>query len=184
MKITKFSPEKYIRENAKKFPTEVCLIADLYKIKGLTSCFIIKKQPSGKFMFANFLVDRLCLGVKDTIVNCNYFESDLKNIIYEMAVSQCDFEEVTEIYFNNLIFGAIDYAKELGFNTPKDFALAECFLNENLVNDDIDDIEMGWDSKPFFISGPFDDEKRILAKLNASVGEGNYKYVTKANNFF
>jgi hypothetical protein len=183
MQKVKFSPEKYIRANAAILPIEKCLIADLYKNQGLTSCIIIKKQLNGKFMFATFLVDRMCLGIKNTIVNCNFDNSQLEDFISKMQVSQGKFKEVSTIYFNNLLFAAIDYAAELGFNPPKDYLIAQCFLDENLVDDGIDEIEMGWEGKPFFIQGPFDDGKRILAKLNASVGEGNYEFVVEGSNF-
>lgn len=182
MQKVKFSPEKYIRENAKKLPISSCLIADLYNERGLTTCIVIKKQPSGKFMFANFLVDRMCLGVKNTIVNCNFTESQIEDL-FERLSKNGKLKEVSYVYFNNLVYAAIDYAKELGFNTPKDFSLAECFLDESIVDDGIDEIEMGWEGKPMFIQGPYDDVKRIIAKLNASVGEGNYLFIKAGRDF-
>lgn len=182
MQQVKFSPQKYIKENAKKIPIEKCLISDAYHQHGLTICLIIKKQPGGKFMFASFMVDRMCLGVKSCLSNCNFTELQIDELIDKMS-SQGVIEEVTPVYFNNLIYGAIDYAKELGFDPPKDFALPELLLDENLVDDGIDDIEMGWEGKPYFIQGPYDDVKRIFAKLNASVGEGNYIFTTGNPNF-
>jgi hypothetical protein len=80
----KFSPQKYLKENGRKLPVEKCLVADLYNQQGLTMCLIIKRQPGGKNTFANILVDRLCLGVKNSMVNCNFTDEELDNLIEKM----------------------------------------------------------------------------------------------------
>jgi hypothetical protein len=61
MQNNKFSPKKYLQENGRSLPVEKCLIADMYDQQALTMCLLVKKQPGGKFAFANILVDRLCL---------------------------------------------------------------------------------------------------------------------------
>jgi hypothetical protein len=86
---------------------------------------------------------------------------------------------VSPTQFHNLIYGALDYAAELGLKPPKDFYLAEYVLDENLVDDDIDNIEMGWNGKPLFVEGPYDNTQKILAALNNSVGRDGYKYIVK-----
>ena len=176
MENNKFSPQKYLKENGRKLPVVKCLIADLYNQQGLTMCLIIKKQPGGKYTIANILVDRLCLGVKNTIVNCNITEEELGNMIDKME-NQAPAVEVTTTYFHNLIYGAIDYASELGIEPPKDFYLAEYVLDPDLVDDGIDDIEMGYNGKPMYIQGPFDNYRKIISALNSSVGKDGYEYI-------
>ena len=87
--------------------------------------------------------------------------------------------EVTTTYFHNLIYGAIDYASGLGIAPPKDFYLAEYVLDPDLVDDGIDEIEMGCNGKPFYIQGPYDNSRKIISALNASVGPGGYEYITE-----
>jgi len=88
-------------------------------------------------------------------------------------------EQVSPSYFHNLIYDALDYAAELGLNPPKDFYQAEYVLDDNLVDDDIDDIEMGWKGKPIYVEGPFDNTRKILSELNNSVGMDGYDYIVK-----
>jgi len=178
MENKKFSPKKYLQENGRKLPVEKCLIADLYDQKGFTLCLIIKKQPGGKYTFANIMVDRLCLGVKNSIVNCNLTQEELDKMIDKIE-SHAPVIAVTTTYFHNLIYGAIDYAMELGIEPPKDFYLAEYVLNPDLVDDGIDEIEMGWNGKPFYIQGPYDNYQKIISALNASVGPDGYEYITE-----
>ena len=174
MKKNKFSPKKYIIEKGRVCPINQCLIADGYDDMGLTVCLIIRKQPSGKFMFANLMIDRFCLGVKSAFCNCNFDENQLEEL-KERMLNVGEIEEVDPAYFHNLIYAAIDFAEENGFKPAKDFALAEKILDPDLIDDGIDDIEVGQDGKPLFINGPYDNVDSIIAILNRNVGEGNYE---------
>lgn len=178
MKKNSFSPKKYLKEKGKQLPIEKCLISDNYQEQGFTMCLIVRKQPGGKFSFASVLVDRLCLGIKNSMSNCNFTSEQIEDLIKEM-VSNAPVEEVSPTYFHNLIYGALDYATELGLTPPKDFYLAEYVLDDNLVDDEIDGIEMGWKGKPMYVEGPFDNTKKILSALNNSVGREGYEYIVK-----
>jgi hypothetical protein len=74
----------------------------------------------------------------------------------------------------------LDYAAELGLTPPKDFYLAEYLLDDNLVDDEIDEIEMGWNGKPMYIEGPYDNTQKILSALKQSVGKDGFKYIVKS----
>lgn len=176
MQNKKVSPKKYLKDKGRKLPIEMCLISDLYEDNGLTTCLIVRKQPSGKFSFATILVDRLCLGVKNTIVDCNLSPDELNKLVHQLS-EQGPYEEVDSTYFHNLVFGAIDYASELGLDPPKDFFIAEYLLDPDLIDDGIDDIEMGQNGKPFYVEGPYDNKNKIISALNRSVGPDGYVYI-------
>ncbi len=176
MQKNSFSPKKYLKEKGKQLPIDRCLISDNYANQGFTMCLIIRKQPGGKFSFASFLVDRLCLGIKDSMSNCNFSSVQIDELIEQMA-GNAPVEEVSPTYYHNVIYGALDYATELGLSAPKDFYLAEYLLDENLVDDEIDEIEMGWKGKPFYVEGPHDNKQKILSALNQSVGADGYEYI-------
>ncbi|GAB1453944.1 hypothetical protein MASR2M47_40000 [Draconibacterium sp.] len=44
----------------------------------------------------------------------------------------------------------------------------------------IDEIEMGWNGKPWYVEGPFDNTHKILSTLKQSVGEDGYEYIVKS----
>ncbi len=179
MQKNSFSPKKYLKEKGKQLPIDRCLISDNYTDKGFTMCLIIRKQPSGKFSFGSFLVDRLCLGIKDSMSNCNFTSEQIDELIEQMT-RNAPVEEVSPTYFHNLIYGALDYAAELGLSAPKDFYLAEYLLDENLIDDNIDEIEMGWDGKPLYVAGPHDNKQKILSALKQCVGEDGFEYIVKS----
>ena len=175
MSIKKFSPRKYIKEKGRIIPIHKCLIADRYDDRGLTLGLIIRKQPGGKFMFASFVVDRHCLGVKDATTNCNFEEEQIEEITEKLSMNG-RIKKVSPAFFHNLIYAALDFADENGFKPHLDFKLAEYVLDPELIDDGIDDIEVGLYGKPYFINGPYDDVDKIIAMLNKNVGEGNYDY--------
>lgn len=174
MNKNKFSPKKYIIEKGRVCPIFQCLVADGYDDMGLTVCLLIRRQPSGKYMFTNLMIDRHCLGVKSVFCNCNFDEKQLEDL-KERMLNVGEIVEVDSTYFHNLVYAAVDFAEENGFKQNKDFALAEKILDPELIDDGIDEIEVGKDGKPFFINGPYDNVDAIIATLNRNVGEGNYE---------
>jgi len=172
------SPKKYIETKGRKLPFGDCYISEEWKARGLASIIISKLMPSGNYIFGSYLIDIFCLGLKDTMYKFNISEIEFKEMLetFESREStvKCD---VTTIH--NIIYGAIDYADELGFKPSKDFDLTQHLLNPDLITDEIDEIEFGKNGKPLFIAGPFDNSKRILAILHQSVGEGNYEFITE-----
>ncbi|MCK5103226.1 MAG: hypothetical protein KAR17_10440 [Cyclobacteriaceae bacterium] len=176
MTKNKFSPKKYIIEKGRVCPIFQCLVADGYDDMGLTICLIIRKQPSGKYMFTNLMLDRHCLGVKSAFCNCNFDDKQIEEIKQRMQ-SAGEIEEVDPTYFHNLVYAVIDFAEENGFKPPKDFPLAEKILDPDLIDDGIDEIEVGEEGKPLFINGPYDNVDSIIATLNRNVGEGNYDII-------
>lgn len=168
------SPENYIRTKARSLPFHECLINEEWKEKGLATIFISKRQASGNYIYAIYLVDVFCLGLKNTLYsfNCdelNYNEMKRK---YVYDYIPCDI-----VHAHNIIYGAIDYAGELGFHPQKDFRITEYILDPELIDDGIDEIEFGSNGKPIFIAGPDDNVNRIINILNNSVGSGNYEYI-------
>ncbi|MCF8365055.1 MAG: hypothetical protein K9H16_04700 [Bacteroidales bacterium] len=177
--MAKFSPEKYIRQNGRKLPIERCLVYDGYEQDLFTICLIIRKHASNQLSFAVFMIDRHCLGIKNTIVNCFVSPNTVEDMIATSSKNFGPLEEVSPEYLHNLVYGALDYAQSIGFKPHKDFMLAQYLLNPELVDDGIDDIEFGIDGKPCFISGPDDNVQKILTTLNNTVGEGNYIYTCR-----
>ena len=162
---------KFIKEKARSYPVETCIITKDYNLKGLAQCLVTRRVAEDKLILGCYLVDIFCLGIKNCIVRVVNNAEALRmiGIIKETEpFMNCDWN-----LFQNIVYGAQEYAEELGFYPNKDFATGKYIL------DDLDDleyieVEFGKAGKPFFISGPFDNVDKIIATLNRSVGEGNY----------
>ncbi len=177
-----FNKKKYIREAARKLPIVHTLMDDSIDTVGMGYVIIARKRANGQIVFANYLVDKFCLGVKDVYYDI-LDEETYDELIQEMQDrDDTNMVEVSTGYLHNLVYGAIEYAEELGFAPHKDFEVAEYILDD-IEEVDFEEIEFGKDGMPAYIAGPGDKTGRILGTLNKSVGEGNYIYFLHNNEF-
>ncbi len=180
--LAKLSPKGYIRKVARKLPVE-CKILGSWEERGNTQILVIRKKLNGDAIVGFFMVDLWCLGLKDT-----FFRYNMNEFEYEALMEQfntqfgVDDQLITcspQLAFN-IIYGAVEYAEDLGFSPPKDFAITEYLL------DDVDDVEymgveFGRNGQPYYMPGPDDNIQRVLNTLNKNVGEGNYDYAIYAD---
>ncbi len=174
MKQNSFNVPKYIKTRAKDLPFHQCLILRNWQEAGLASIFISKKQPSGLFVFGVYMVDIFCLGLKNTFCSANVTQPEIDDLLEKFERQSGGYDLCDIVLAHNIIFGAIDYAAELGFSPQKDFAVSQYILNEDLIDDGIDEIEFGKYGQPYYFVGPYDNPARIIATLDKSVGSGNY----------
>lgn len=175
--FTEYHYRKSLIKNARDFPIFECLINPLWQEVGLARILITRRQPNGKFIIGVFLVDIFCLGLKNTFCNADILSAD-----YESNFKPKMYQDTIPISCNpglahRIIYGAIEYAKDLGFAPQKDFALSRFVLDAPSEADHSFDVEFGKDGKPFFIAGPDDDDDYIIGKLSKRLGEGNFTFL-------
>ena len=174
-KQSQLSPEKYIITKGALLPFHECYINEEWQEGGMATIIISKKMPSGKLIVGMYMVDTYCLGLKNTLYKFGYETIDYSDFLNEVNQRQkmikCNLG-----FAHNLIYGAIDYAVELGFNPHKDFKITEHLLDPDLIDDEINNTEFGMNGKPLFVAGPYDDINRIIGILERNVGKGNYDY--------
>ncbi len=178
----KISPKKYIISKARNLPFHECLIDEDWQEKGLASIVISKKMPSGNYIIAIFLVDVFCLGVKNTGYRFNFLEIEYEEFIEEWKNNQ-NMVDINIAEIHNIIYGAIDYASDLGFQPHVDFNITEHFLNPDYIDDGIDEIEFNKDGKPLFVEGPDDNATEIINTLRKNIGEENYDFIASGSGF-
>jgi len=172
-----FSPYQYIREKARSFPIEKCLYTGNWEDSGLCQVLVVRKQPSGLFMFSLFLLDMWCLGVKNTLSNINYSEEDLEDFIENVNSSvEHPLEPCEYVYAHNLVYGALEYGEDLGFKPPLDFSVDKYLLEEDSDDIELIEFDFGREGRPYYVSGPHDDVDRVHRILQKSVGSGNYDF--------
>lgn len=167
---------KSIIKNARELPIHECLINPQWKEEGMASILISRQQADGKLAFGTFMVDTFCLGLKNTFCNANItldeYENAFKEEIYRLtSYIKCDFDLAHQI-----IYGAIDFARELGFEPQKDFKLSSYILEEPSEIHSSAHLEFGKDGKPFYIAGPDDNAEHIIGKLSMKIGDGKFNF--------
>ncbi len=173
----KLTPQKYIQTRARKLPFYKCFVNEDWEEGGMAVIVVSRQQGGEKLVVGLYLVDTWCLGLKDTHFQFrmdNYeFDNEFLSHIY--TTRGLNFEEISTEFAQNLIYGAIEYAEDLGFSPHKDFKLTEYILDP-ADSIEVMDIEFGKDGVPHYTSGPNDNVEKIMATLIKNVGEGNFHY--------
>lgn len=166
---------RYYIEHAREYPFLGSWIMDGWRENGLTPVVVARQQSSDKVIFANYLVDYYCLGVKDALFNANFplkrFKDNLPDLCHGEP-EECDIGLAHE-----LIYGSIEYARQFGFEPHRDFKLASMVLDPPGAHPSNHHLKFGKDGKPLFIAGPYDNARAIIAQLTRTAGEGNFRYI-------
>lgn len=138
---------------------------------------IVARQEHNRLLVGSYLVDYWCLGVKDALP-----PRKMGNSEYQLLLESCEerfdepFVDITLEQAQAIVYGAVDYAKSLGFEPHKDFN-TKAQIHLGLRPETLMPIEFGKDGQPFFMSGPYDDVDQVMKTLEASVGAGNFHYL-------
>jgi hypothetical protein len=146
-------------------------------IGGLVGVLIARRHRWDKVSVCGYLVDVYCLGVK------NAFGPDITD---DVALRR-----FLPKYFDNflngwkeepirlaqeVVFGAVEYARGLGFEPHADFMKAADHLG---TWEGPSGITFGKQGKPYYISGPYDNQRRVIDTLHRAVGPPpNFEHIT------
>jgi hypothetical protein len=116
------------------------------------------------------------LGVKDTLFFFGIEPDNIYEEVLNRAYGGDNFEEIDANLAQNIVWGALEYAEDLGFTPHRDFEVTEYLLDPA---DKIEyvEVEFGKDGKPFYFSGPYDDTDKILNKLVNKLGVGGFNFI-------
>lgn len=175
------SPKKYVKEKARQLPFGPCFASQALsdgKENGLFQVIVTRTKPSGKFVVGVYLIDVWCLGLKNTFLRANSDEDELAEIVQYVSDSEdLPLVRVDPVWVHHMIYGAIAYAKSLGFEPNKDFILTRYILEPEDVVEGPFNFEFGKNGKPFLMVGPRDNGPKLIATLRQTVGEGNFEYI-------
>ena len=142
----------------------------------LVMVLVARAKRHGHVTVCGYLVDVGCLGVKNALgprkVDDGRGLSDFRREYFASFDSE-PLAAPLELA-KHLVFGAVEYARGLGFEPHPDFIAAAGHLGQWTG---ASDIEFGRDGQPYYISGPYDNVPRIMATLKRSVGQDNFHFL-------
>ena len=162
------SPENYIRQKARTLPIAECFITPDWQDCGECNILVSRQHVNGNYTLGFYLIDAFCLGVKDAGYRFNidkYEYQELKEHFGEQV------EPTTYNEAHNIIFGALEYAEELGFKPHRDFGLARYILEQDTDDIPLIEYEFGKDGKPMLIVNTRAEANRYLPTLQKAVGD-------------
>lgn len=172
-------------EKGELFPVAQCLVDvncakallhnETSEASGLGLVVVARSKGYNRLVAASFLVDYWCLGVKDVMPPRNCNDSQYTNFVQHCYLPFPEgFEEISIGQAQALVWGAIAYAKKLGFEPHRDFEQSKAHLGESTSEINL---KFGCEGKPCYVAGPHDNTTKIINTLKNSVGEGNFDYL-------
>lgn len=185
--VNMLSPENYIRNKAKQLPIHECWINDDWGETGLSHITIVRRHSNANYSLCFYLVDLLCLGVKDTFFSFNIDEIDYKELLSKFKHQGIGFQIVQTDYatVHSIIIGAWKFAEDIGLQPHKDFLKTTKFFLENDENVSFVDIKFGENGKPVYVDNGFESKQKvnnILSILKKNLGEGNFDFISGVDN--
>jgi SEC-C motif len=163
-------------QNADDYPVEACYLNADWKEQGLARIVVTRSQENGKIMVGAFLVDTFCVGVKNAFCNeglgRRQIEAQLLPGYYQNEPTRVGINYVKEI-----IYGAVEYAKGLGFDPHPDFELSRHVLGSEAISRTRNLKFGGPEGKPLYVAGPDDDAATILQKLRKRLGKDGFHFI-------
>lgn len=145
---------------------------------GMVTVAAAREHGGSKVTVCGYLVDTYCLGVKNALGPRRLDRRKLPGFLGEFfsAYHAPPLAAPAELA-RNLVFGAVEYARALGFEPHPDFEACAGRLGPWAGPSAI---RFGCDGKPLFIAGPYDDAGNVIRTLEGSVGQGNFDFMVVA----
>jgi hypothetical protein len=143
--------------------------------RGLVMVLIARDAGRRRVSVCGYLVDVFCLGVKNVREPEVMDAGKLPEFVraYFAAFGEQPLEVPIDLA-RHVVFGAVDYARTLGFEPDPGFNAVSAHLGEWIGPSAV---TFGMDGQPFFIQGPHDDSPKVLKTLRSSAGEGNFRFL-------
>lgn len=142
---------------------------------GLVSVVVVREHRYETLTACAYLVDAQCLGVKDALGPRVLDRTELDGFVarqyaaYDRPPLRASLELARE-----LVFGAEEYARALGFEPHRDFERCRGHLG---AWSGPSPIVFGYHGKPFFMQGPNDDPVAVVDALERSARAEDFDFV-------
>lgn len=171
----------FVLDKVDSLPVELCERFYVSSIPdAVDAVLIVRRVPGGRSLLASFLVDRLCLGVKDAFIVLDPSDEAERKIAQRRLHGACEQLELADAL--QYIDGAVDFAARAGIAPHKSFSQARKIFGRTQPRQGPSPWTYGREGKPFFIQGPNENPRRameILETLQATCGEGNYTFIVR-----
>ncbi|MGW0804873.1 helix-turn-helix domain-containing protein [Nonomuraea sp. NPDC002799] len=144
---------------------------------GMLCVLVARRHTWDRMTVSGFLVDAYCLGAKDAIGPDVLDDRQLRRFRDYFFGEYAGWQEAPIELARDLVFGAVDYARGLGFEPHEDFAPASEVLGK-WEGDSA--ITFGRDGRPYYMQGPHDNPDKVLRTLRRTLGDDAFDHITAA----
>ena len=174
----KDTPRRLLRRS-RLMPLEGAWVQRDWQQQGEARVLVARAQPSDDLLIANFSVDFLCTGVRLSSYAANV---DRDTFWKESLPRLYDGEPpstISEAIANEIIWGSVEYADNLGFRPTSSFRETQYILQPDGALPTSGMIEFGFDGRPVYIPYSHDNQLAIIRRLIDAVGPDGFAYVPR-----
>jgi len=167
---TSKDPTIRLRQAAKWPVVQALAAVDLWK-DGIGSLAIARQESEDGLVFAVFLVDVYCLGVKNAFWRAGT-RGDFNKLLDKMEETQT-MHAITPACLVKIVQGAVAYAQSFGFSPHPDYRHAAKLLEGVDPATCKQAFRFGQNGKPFYIQGPNESPAQaeaIMQRITAAGG--------------
>lgn len=171
------SAEKYIQTRARTLAINRCLANADWETSKIAHVIVIRRHTNGNLTYAGYLIDLLCLGVKDTYYGFNQAEDEVDDWL-DSYNQETEMIEIAYPLAHNIIFAGNDLATEYHIPQHPDFiSITRYLLEEDDEKMPLIEIHTGDENGlPHLIVYPDNMQTLTLARLKEHAGEGGFRY--------
>jgi hypothetical protein len=147
-RLTSKDPTVRLRQ-VDKLPVVKALVGSRLWDDGIGYLAIARQESKGGVIFAVFLVDVFCLGVKNAFWRAGDFEETVGHMEKAQRMAA-----INPACLAKIVKGAVEYAQSFGFPPHPDYRHASILLDGIDTADCPNQFKFGRDGRPFYIQGP------------------------------
>ena len=171
---------------AGKGKTIECTMGDSssHEQNGMITISLVRGGPRGDVVWACFMVDTWCLGVKDCFAKLLPL-SNYHGLRDEMS-DEITVRPIAPDVGHAIVAGGIDYAHFLGLDPHPDCRKIMPIWNGIPIGQLPSSWKFGRNGRPCYVVGPNDDrhkQSHIANVLSETIGEGEFELITPSQQF-
>lgn len=166
-----------VLRHAREFPFAGCWVQPGWQRYGTASLVVARTEPTDEIVFARYLVDTFCLGLRHTFYGVNIDPSRFDNEILPRLFQGEPPTSLNVEVAHEIVYGAIDFAEGIGFRPHRSFRQTQLVLDPPDAHPRGGAIEFGYGGRPVYHPSRGDNERAVLNRLVQTVGKGNFTYV-------
>jgi hypothetical protein len=137
---------------AEKWPIVHALMGAQLWDEGIGHLVLARQRPDGELIFAAYLVDVYCLGVKNALWRAGT-RSDFEEVVEHLSQTQ-KMRAIAPACLAKIVKGAVEYAQSFGFSPHPDYRPASMLLEGIDPATCPERFTFGRDGKPLYFQGP------------------------------
>ena len=138
---------------------------------------VARSQHNDKILFGEYLVDYLCLGIKNSSYASDVSREGFLNEVIPFLYMGEPPLDIDVNLAHEIVWGAVEYAQRIGFDPPRDFQESSRILEPADALPRSGSMKFGHMGAPLYRPFANDNQAAIIGKLIEVVGLGNFYYV-------